>query len=171
LIGLVILFLFIRYEKKIAYHFSAKSTNYNIGLGFLISLGFIVIGLIVNALVTNAPDSIIWAQYSTEARTLTDYFTLAGAFVGAFVGRVLMKVSANFQTRGTLVQKVLMYILGIIGVIVALYGLDMVFSIISTDESVLGYILRYIRYGLTTLWVMYGAPWVFLKLKIASYSP
>jgi membrane-associated phospholipid phosphatase len=171
LIGLVILFLFIRYEKKIAYHFSAKSTNYNIGLGFLISLGFIVIGLIVNVLVTNAPDSIIWAQYSTEARTLTDYFTLAGAFVGAFVGRVLMKVSANFQTRGTLVQKVLRYILGIIGVIVALYGLDMVFSIISTDESVLGYILRYIRYGLTTLWVMYGAPWVFLKLKIASYSP
>jgi membrane-associated phospholipid phosphatase len=168
LIGLVILYLSIRYEKKIANHFSTKSTNYNIGMGFLISLGFIVIGFIVKTLVANTPDSIIWAQYSREARTLTDYFTLAGAFFGAFVGRVLIKVGSTFQTRGTWIQKIFRYILGIIGVIIALYGLDMVFSLISTDESVLGYILRYIRYGLTTLWVMYGAPWVFLKLKIAS---
>lgn len=49
-----------------------------------------------------------------------------------------------------------------------MYGLDILFSLVAADESVFGYLLRYIRYAATTFWVMYGAPWVFLRLKLAS---
>jgi hypothetical protein len=51
-------------------------------------------------------------------------------------------------------------------VLIAMYGLDALFSLIAPDETVLGYILRYIRYGTTTFWAMFGAPWVFLKLNL-----
>lgn len=170
LIGLVILTLFIRYEKKITEHLSSKSTNFQIGFGFIISLMFIIIGVIVNTITAKSPDPEHWAQFSVEARSLIDYFTLAGAFFGAFAGRVLMKSRAYFQTGGSWVQKALRYTVGIIGVLIAMYGLDIIFSLFSTDESILGYVLRYTRYGTTTLWVMFGAPWVFLKLKIASVN-
>ena len=47
-------------------------------------------------------------------------------------------------------------------------GLDVLFGMIAADETVLGIILRYIRYGMVSLWGIFGAPWVFLKLKLAS---
>ena len=60
------------------------------------------------------------------------------------------------------------YLVGILGVFTLLYGLDPLFSLIAADETALGYLLRYIRYGATTFWVMFGAPWVFLKLNLAT---
>jgi len=102
-----------------------------------------------------------------KARTLTPYFTLSGALFGAVAGYVLMKSKAPFAAAGSWGQKAGRYLLGIVGVLIALYGLDALFGLIATDESVLGYLLRYIRYGATTFWVMFGAPWAFLKLKLA----
>ena len=78
----------------------------------------------------------------------------------------MMKFRARFQTRGPWINKVLRYLVGILGVLIAMYGLDALFSLIAPDETVLGYILRYIRYGTTTFWAMFGAPWVFLKLNL-----
>jgi hypothetical protein len=43
----------------------------------------------------------------------------------------------------------------------------MLFGLVAADESALGLALRYIRYGTVTLWAMFGAPWVFLKLRLA----
>jgi hypothetical protein len=77
-----------------------------------------------------------------------------------------MKSKVNFDVKGSWAQKLGRYILGIIGVLVAMYGLDILFSMIAPDESHIGYILRYIRYAATTFWVMFGAPWVFLRLKL-----
>ena len=78
-----------------------------------------------------------------------------------------MKLHAPFKVSGSGGQRAVRYLVGIVGVFAILYGLDPLFSMITTDETVLGYILRYIRYGATTFWVMFGAPWVFLKVKLA----
>ena len=78
----------------------------------------------------------------------------------------MMKSRARFQTGGPWINKVLRYLVGIVGVFIAMYGLDALFGLIASDETVLGYILRYIRYGTTTFWAMYGAPWVFLKFNL-----
>jgi membrane-associated phospholipid phosphatase len=168
LIGLGILFIFIRYEQRISDWLNSRSTNYQIVFGFAISILFIIIGLIVAAVIAPTPDPDSWVQFSTEARSLTSYFTNAGAFFGAFAGFVLMKSHAYFQNGGSWLQKTGRYVIGIIGVVIALYGLDYIFSMITADESIPGYILRYIRYSTTTFWVMFGAPWVFLKLNLAN---
>ena len=167
IIGLVVLFLFITYEKRIANWLNAKPEIYQIWIGFVSSLVFIVIGLIVRLGIAPIPDSESWAHLSTEARSLTSYFTLAGALFGATTGFVLMKKVASFQTQGSWLQKLGRYLVGILGVFIAMYGLDILFGLIAADETILGYILRYIRYGTTTFWAMFGAPWVYLKLKLA----
>ena len=167
LIGLTVLYIFIKNEGKVGDWLNTRTINFQIGFTFAISLFFILIGLIVKALTAGSSDAAAWSLLSTEARSLSSYFTLAGAFFGAGVGYILMKEHACFKTTGTGLQKAIRYFVGILGVLVCLYGLDSLFGLIAADETVLGYILRYIRYGSTTLWAMFGAPWVFLKWKLA----
>jgi hypothetical protein len=46
-------------------------------------------------------------------------------------------------------------------------GLDALFGLIAPDETTIGYALRYIRYASVTFWMTFGAPYVFLKIKLA----
>ena len=46
-------------------------------------------------------------------------------------------------------------------------GLDLLFGLITMDETLLVLSLRYIRYAVTTIWAFYGAPWIFMRLKLA----
>ena len=167
MIGLVVLYLFIKNEGKVGDWLNTQTINYQIGFTFGISLLFILIGLLVRALTAGSSDATVWSHYATEARSLSFYFTLSGAFFGTGFGYILMKEYAYFKTTGTVLQKAIRYIVGILGVLVCLYGLDPLFSLIAADETVLGYILRYIRYGIATLWAMFGAPRVFLKWNLA----
>jgi hypothetical protein len=59
------------------------------------------------------------------------------------------------------------YALGLVGVFAFYLGLDVLFALIAADDSVLGLILRYVRYGTVTFWAIFLAPWLFLKLKLA----
>jgi membrane-associated phospholipid phosphatase len=167
LIGLVVLFLFIKFEQPVTNWLQTQSTGWQIGMGFAASLAFILVGLLARAGISGTSDAQAWAGFSGEARTLTFYFTLSGALFGSVAGYALMRARANFDAAGTWPQKLGRYVLGILGVLIALYGLDALFSLIAADESLLGYLLRYIRYGASTFWALFGAPWFFLKLKLA----
>jgi hypothetical protein len=127
----------------------------------------ILLGQLILALIASSPDPAAWAQFSTGARSPSQYFTFAGALFGAIAGFVLMWQSARFQTKGSLVQRVERYLLGIAGVLLIYFGLDELFSLIVADETAAGYALRYIRYGAVTFWATFGAPWAFLRLKLA----
>jgi hypothetical protein len=161
------LFLFMKYEKAASNWLQSRSTGNQVGIGFAISILFIIVGLVVNTIIATISDPDSWAHLSTEARSLTSYFTLAGAFFGSLAGYILMKSGAQFRNEGTWLQKAGRYLVGIVGVLIAMYGLDFLFAMVATDESLLGYLLRYVRYGSTTFWAMFGAPWVFLKLNLA----
>ncbi len=170
LIGGVMLFLFIKYEEKVSSWLNTHTTRFQIGFSFLISLMIIATGLIILALIASTPDPDSWANFSSDARSISHYFSLAGAFFGGFSGYVLMKGYARFETGGTWVQQTGRYFLGILFVFIILFGLDELFGQFAVDESAPGYILRYIRYGATTFWVILGAPWAFLKLRLAKPS-
>jgi len=171
MIGLTMFYLFIKNEQVVAGWISTHSTSYQIGFSFVISLLFIMVGLLVRALISRSSDAAAWSHFSTEARSLSHYFTLSGALFGAASGYILMKQHACFQTTGTGLQKAGRYLVGMLGVFAILYGLDPLFSMVAADETTLGYILRYIRYGGTTFWLTFGAPWIFLKLNLAARKP
>ena len=79
-------------------------------------------------------------------------------------GAVWLNEWGNFDAGGSLGKRVLRYLVGVLGVAIFYLGLDMLFAILAEDESVLGLMLRYVRYGLVGFWMMGLAPLLFLRL-------
>jgi membrane-associated phospholipid phosphatase len=167
LIGAIVLWGFMGSVDRIATWITAKPLSTQIAVGFGISIVLILIGLFVRLLISGTSDPISWADFARQARTISPFFTLSGALFGAVAGYALMRQSARFQTSGTWGIRILRYLLGIIGVLLIYVGLDVVFGLISPDETALGYALRYIRYAAATFWMTWGAPSVFLRIKLA----
>ena len=167
LIGAFVLYLFIKLEPSVLSWLKNLSQLTQIGIAFGISVLVILVGLLVGLAIASTPDPAEWAQYATQARSPSHYYTLGGVFFGAASGFVLMWHRARFGTQGSGIQKAGRYLLGIAGVLVIYMGLDAVFSLIAADETAAGYLLRYIRYASLAFWMTFGAPWAFLKLKLA----
>ena len=167
LLGLVGILLVVMGEKWLSPYLKKQSTGILIGIGFLVSVGMILIGWLIGLLIASSPDPAEWAEYAAKARGISHYFTLAGATFGAVAGYPLMQQYAAFQTSGGWARRIGRYLLGMVGVLLLYFGLDMLFGMLAADESTLGLILRYIRYGTVTFWAIFGAPWVFLKLRLA----
>jgi membrane-associated phospholipid phosphatase len=167
LIGAFVLYLFIRLESQVLPWLKGLSTLAQVGIGFGVSILMALFGLLVGLLIASSPDPVEWARFAAQARSPERYFTLAGAFFGAVAGYALKLRFAHFQTGGSPAQQLGRYFLGIAGVLLIYLGLDVLFALLAADETAAGYILRYIRYAIVTLWMAFGAPWVFLKLKLA----
>ena len=168
LIGLVAIVIFVWGERWAVPRLKELSVGRQIGTGFSVSILMILIVWIIKLLISPIQDPPEWAQLSQQARGISGYFTLAGALFGTTAGYALMRVRVNFQTQGPWWKKAVRYLLGIAGVLVIYLGLDAVFSMLAADETIAGYVLRYIRYGTVTFWATFIAPWIFLKLKLAA---
>jgi hypothetical protein len=167
LVGFFVLIVAIRIDHPLSSWMNRQSLGQQILAGFIASLGIILIGHAVLALIGRSPDPAEWSQFAAQARTVTEYYTMGGIFFGAVTGYVLMKRYARFQTGGGWLKRIARYLVGILGVLVFYMGLDQLFSLFAPDESALGYLLRYIRYGSASFWVTFLAPWIFLKIKLA----
>jgi hypothetical protein len=64
-------------------------------------------------------------------------------------------------------QRAARYVVGVVVVALLYFGLDAFFAYLAADETAFGYALRFIRYAAATLWVTLGAPWLFLRLRLA----
>ncbi|WP_304223450.1 phosphatase PAP2 family protein [Gracilinema caldarium] len=97
--------------------------------------------------------------------------SMGGVFFGMSVGYIFMAEWFTFSASRTASGKrpgflVLLarYILGIIGAVIIYGGLKMVFPPEGSPWYALG---RFSRYAILGAWVSAGAPWLFLKLKLA----
>ena len=88
---------------------------------------------------------------------------VAGTFFGLAAGVILLFNRASFDPRVEWWKRVVRFAIGVMGVAIFWLGLRMVFP---RDTALVSQVLRYARYGVTGLWVAYGAPWVFLKLRL-----
>lgn len=166
-LSLLAIFLLVKGEGWLSPFLKKQTTSGLIGIGFIVSLLMLLMGWLVGLLIASSPDPVEWAQYSSLARGNSHYFTLAGAFFGMVAGYTLMRRYANFEIKGGWAKRIGRYLFGMAGVLLMYIGLDVVFGMVAADESTLGLVLRYTRYGAVTFWAMFGAPWVFLKLRIA----
>ena len=98
--------------------------------------------------------------------------SMGGAFFGMAVGYIIMTewfaFSATLNAQGkepSFRVLLLRYLIGMIGVILVYVGLKYLLPGESSPWYALG---RFTRYALLGAWVSAGAPWVFLKLKLAS---
>ena len=71
----------------------------------------------------------------------------------------------RFDAGGDLSKRALRFSLGLIVVLILWFGLGQIFP---RNEDVLSFVLRFARYALLGAWVSAGAPWVFVRLKLAN---
>jgi membrane-associated phospholipid phosphatase len=167
LLGILTILAFTKWEGAIRKWLVDQSLSTQIVLGFLVSLGMVLIGFIIRFIVSGTPDPAEWSQYNAEARSVTYFFTITGAIFGAYTGYILMRQYARFDPKGDDVKRGFRYLLGVVCLLVLFLGMDSAFAVIAPDKSTLGYILRFIRYGASTFLITFLAPWVFLKIKLA----
>ena len=170
MVGGVLLWAFIKSEHVIGAWIKKQGLLAQISIGFVLSLVMILAGQLINVRLSGMPDPEAWRAYSAQARTPTYVFTLAGTLFGAISGYALMKRYAHFDVAGHRAQRIGRYLLGIFGVGVIYFGLDVVFKLMAADETALGYVLRYVRSCSVALWVTFAAPWAFLRVKLAELA-
>lgn len=167
LLGFLAIWAFAKWGDAVRDWLSGVSLPGQVMLGFLISMGIVLTGFIVRFIVAGRPDPPEWSPYNADARTVTHFFTIAGAAFGALAGYALMRHYARFDSKGTWGRRIGRYVLGIVFLLILFFGMDTAFATLAPDESTAGYILRFIRYAISLLWATFLAPWVFLKTRLA----
>jgi len=85
--------------------------------------------------------------------------------MGMGIGIALIRRVAPFDTSGPLWKCALRFVVGAIGLFVLYFGLKLLFP---GEGEPLYLVLRFVRYVLVGLWAGLGAPWLFLRLRLAS---
>ena len=91
-------------------------------------------------------------------------FLMDMSLLGVGVGLALSQRVAPFSVAGPWWQRVLRFLAGAVGLIALYFGLSLVFP---GEGEPLYFVLRFVRYALVGLWATLGAPWLFLRLRLA----
>lgn len=177
LAGIVLLILFIRLEKPILQWLQPMTLSKQIGVLFVFSLSIILLGWLVRAVAevplpqawfdnaaAQAPDEII------NPYTMSTVITSAGILFGVATGFAWLIRNGGFHAGGAWSKRIVRYILGMVIVVAIWAGLDAVFGLIAADETLVGGMLRFIRYALIGLWAGGIAPKLFRKWNLAEGS-
>ncbi len=178
LLGALLLWAFLRFEKPVGSWMNRKTVTTQIGLMFAISMGVLVIGRLILAFVGGWEIPVLWVQNAASAIipdiepihpfSMSGIVSNAAVLFGFVSGAILMKTRGGFEVKGVFWKLAARYILGIIGVVMIWAGLDMIFP---DGHDLIAYAFRYLRYGLAGAWMSLGAPWVFVKAKLAQPAP
>ena len=171
-IGAILLWAVLHYEKSIINWFRSFSTKNQVLIVLGVSLVIILIGIIIRLTLGNwtVPES--WASLASripnsepiDPLALSGLVSAAGVFFGLALGGIILYQRGWFNARGPAWQLIVRYIIGLVGVIAIWDGLGGIFP---RGESILPFILRYIRYALVGLWITGLAPLWFIQLKLA----
>ena len=88
-----------------------------------------------------------------------------GVMMGMGMGVALSRRVAPFSTTGPFWQRMVRFLVGVIGLLAVYLGLKVVFP---AEGEPLYLITRFVRYALVGLWGALGAPWLFRRLRLAS---
>jgi len=139
-IGALVLFLFLRLDPPIESWFTQKGIFCQLGA----SMGL--------------PGVLIWFIPSGNDGLLT----AIGALMGLATGVVLERRWVRFCSDGQWWKRVIRYLVGIVILIGVWLGLRIAFHQLEPAD-----VCRVIRYALVGLWGGLGAPWLFVRLKLA----
>lgn len=94
-----------------------------------------------------------------------DTISSMAVLMGTGVGFALLARATSFSASGPAWQVAIRFLVGMAGVGVLYVGLSAVFP---TEGEPLYAGMRFVRYALLGLWVGLGAPWLFIKLRLAA---
>ena len=142
--GAIILLLFLRVEKPLELKFHHLPIAWKLILAVGIPL-------------------LLFLSFPSTDETVS---SATGVVFGAWTGIILERLWVRFSTSGSLWKRVVRFILGIAGVMVLRVGLKALFG----DWEPVSF-FRFIRYAAIGIWFTLGAPWLFVKLSLATKEP
>ena len=93
-----------------------------------------------------------------------DAVAALSALSGFSLGIILDRYIIHFEVTGSVTQKVLRYVVGIITLVIIYAGIE----IFQPDPGQTLHIpIRMVRYAVGGFWVSGGAPWLFTKIRLA----
>jgi membrane-associated phospholipid phosphatase len=170
LIGIILLWIVLRFWKPAVERVKKMTLGQQFLAAFLGSLVLIIFSLIpyMWLKITNWQPPAAWASFATQAVSLEGALVSGGTLFGFLAGLSWFNRQGGFSIEGPLWKRFLRFLLGVIGILVFYLGLDILFGLITPGgEALVPFVLRYIRYTLVGAWVSAGAPWMFVKLKLA----
>jgi hypothetical protein len=90
----------------------------------------------------------------------------AGALFGIAAGAIWFNTRYGFEAAGSWPKRLGRYLVGVVGVLILWQGLGAAFDLLAADETLAGYLLRYIRYSLIGGWISAFGPLVFIRLGL-----
>jgi len=173
-LGGLLLWAVLRWEAPVLAWFNRRALGWRIGLVLAASLGLIVIPSVGLAFLPPS-DPPEWAaaaalayppssgQLAIHPRDISGMIGVAGFFFGLATGATLLFDRTRFGARSEWWKLLLRYVLGVVGVVIIWMGLRFV---LPYDASLMSQVFRYLRYVLAGMWMAYGAPWLFIRLKL-----
>jgi len=171
LLGALLVLLFARNVRSLGGSLSRLSLKHKLALVVLTTALMISLPILVKMLSSNWQVPVEWTVRVGEIDPMTLDFslTVSGLWFGMLAGfSVLLHQRGVLQSNSGTWQKVARYFVGLVGVVGLYAGLGAAFP---DDLGVLSMVLRFVRYSLIGLWIVWGSPLVFEKLRIGVIKP
>ncbi len=174
LFGAVLLWLLLHLEKPVISWYNKFNTWMQLLLALLFSLILIAIVLAAQLALGGWSLPVDWVNNAHLAfpsdpvlnpLSYHHFLSSTGILFGITAGWIWSRNYGGFTTKGTWWQLVLRYLTGMVGLAI-LYLLPS--SLLSEAETTISYITAYLRYALIGFWITGIAPWLFIKLKLAT---
>jgi membrane-associated phospholipid phosphatase len=175
-LGVLTLVLVLYLEGPVIAWLETRRQGEQVGLMFAISLVFILAGAWLSSTVS-ASWQIPRQWVETAARQAPNHpitplsiegtIITAGVFFGLTSGFIWLNAYGGLNARGPWVKRLGRYLIGLVGVLILWQGLGILFSLLAAEETLPGYILRYIRYSLIGAWISMLGPLLFIRLGLA----
>jgi len=175
LFGAILLWVLLRFERPVLNWIKQYQVGIQLLLIFLFSLFLILIVIIAQISLRGWTLPMDWVNNAHQAfpsepeitpLSYHNFLSSTGAFFGLAAGWIWISKLGGFSTKDHWLKLILRYILGVIGVLILYLGLG---SLFPDSETFISYATRYIRYALIGFWMSGFAPWLFVKLKLASH--
>jgi len=176
LVGGLLLYCFIKFWDPVSAWLKKMTFAQQTLVALLVSLGFI--GTMQIAILFLG-DWAIPQEWLTNAAVafpegpapdpinINGVVSMAGILFGLSLGLAWLTRRGGFSADGTILQRCARFLVGLVGILVLYVGLKLIFP---SGVGLLPTALRYLRYGLVGAWVSAGAPWLFIRLKLARPS-
>ncbi|MCB8944085.1 MAG: phosphatase PAP2 family protein [Ardenticatenaceae bacterium] len=158
------------WQRKVAAKLDKRILGQKLLVVVAVPVVFALLYVVVRLIIGEADTAVSWRAFiePAERESIEAMVTAVAALLGFGIGVLFEASRVRFLTEGTVWQRGLRYVVGMVGTAVIFFGLR---AVLPEDPLWLGLILRFVRYLLTLLWVSYYAPAFFVWVKLAKAEP
>lgn len=171
-LGALLLWGFARFWAPAADWIKRQAVGMQLLTAGVASLLLILIGALPYAILADWTLPTDWVALAARAGdplpdpvSMSGILTAAGTLFGLAAGLLWMNAQGGYQASGPMMKRALRLVPGIAGIAVLRYGLGAIFP---AGESLAAFFFRYLRYALIGAWVSGGAPFLFVRLRLAN---